>query len=79
MLMYPSRSRHEMQCFYAAAIHGAQSKTTLFLPSGLVYNYEYSNGDSHVTNSIEPDDDSSGHFMYRLAVLIEPSLQVRDL
>jgi hypothetical protein len=27
------------------------------LTNGLVSNYEYSNGDSHVTNSIEPTDD----------------------
>ena len=57
---------------------GRNKKRRFFLTSVLVYIYEYSNGDGHVTNSIEPDDDSSGHFMDRLAVLIEPSLQVRD-
>ena len=28
------------------------------LTNGLVSNYEYSNGDGHVTNSIEPVDDA---------------------
>jgi hypothetical protein len=39
-----------------------------------VSNYEYFNGDGHMTNSIEPIDDSCGRFMGRLALLIEPSV-----
>jgi hypothetical protein len=50
-----------MQCFYATGIarghlRGAV-KIDFHLNNGLISNYEYSNGEGHVTNSIEPVDD----------------------
>ena len=49
------------------------------LTNGLVSNYEYSNGDDHVTNSIEPSDDVMTVAIVvlvalRVALLIEPSV-----
>ena len=59
-LLYPSRSRHEMQCFFAARLEREHPrcaiKIYIRLTNGLVSNYEYSNGDDHVTAFSEPAD-----------------------
>jgi hypothetical protein len=58
--LYPSRSRHEMQCFYAARLERKHPrcaiKIYIRLTNGLVSNYEYSNRDDHVTAFSEPAD-----------------------
>jgi hypothetical protein len=52
-LLYPSRSCHDMQCFYAARSERGHPwnaiKIDFRLTNGFVSNY-----DDHVTNSIEP-------------------------
>ena len=59
--MYPSRFRHEMQCFYAAILELNHPRGLIQidfrLTNELVSNYEYFNGDCHMTSSIEPADD----------------------
>ena len=56
MLLYQSHSHHEMQWFYAARLeHGhlwGAIKIDFCLTNGFISNYEYSNGDGDVTNSI---------------------------
>jgi hypothetical protein len=55
------RSRRKMQCFYAARLEHCHPrgaiKINFCLTNGLISNYECSNGDGHMTNSIEPADD----------------------
>jgi len=50
-----------MECFYASRLErGHQrgaTKVHFGLTNGLDSNYEYSNRDGHLTNSIEPADD----------------------
>ena len=59
--LYPSRSRHEMQCLYGARLERSHPRGAIHigfrLTNWLVSNYEYSNEDGHMTNSIEPADD----------------------
>ena len=60
-LLYPSRFRNEMQCFYAVILDFSHPQSLIQiqfrLTNELVSNYEYFNGDGHVTSSIDPADD----------------------
>jgi hypothetical protein len=59
-----------MEWLYAVRLERGHQRGTikadLCLTNRLVFNFEYFNGDSHVTNSIEPADDSCGNFMVAL-------------
>jgi hypothetical protein len=60
-MLYPSRSRHEIQWFYATRLelgHPRDAITFYYhLSKKLFSNNVYSNGDGQVTNSIKPADD----------------------
>jgi len=60
-MLFPPRLRYEMQCFYATRLEHVHplgvKKCDFRLTNGLVSNYEYSNGDGHMTNSVDPADD----------------------